>query len=86
MYDYLYGGQNKVDDIYDDIINPEANETMLVHIKELKEKVKKSDKHMALLKSQIAVLTNLNKDLREKNINCEKNLSSLKVTARTEIN
>ena len=75
-----------INDLYDNIHNPEVAETALNKVEVLTSENDRLRKQNSKLKDQITFLQDLNSQLKEKNTILENNIREVIETARTEIN
>ena len=91
MYDDIFDTRGveeaqDLDQLYDNIHIPEVAETAITKAKVLEEENAKMKVQAKQLKEQLAILTTVNRELKEANSNLEKSLHSLVETSRVEIN
>ena len=82
----LQTGDVDINDLYENIHNPEVAETALEKVKTLTSENDKLKSRISTLKEQVRILQDLNSQLTETNSNLENNMKQLIETARTEIN
>ena len=94
MYDDIFDSDKKqqdvavdeLEDLYENIHNPEVAETAIARARELEvENTKLKDKNSLLVK-QVRILTSVNSELQGANEKLKQNLMSLIETSRVEIN
>ena len=94
MYDDIFESDKKqqdvavdeLEDLYENIHNPEVAETAIARARELEvENTKLKDKNCLLVK-QVRILTSVNSELQGANEKLKQNLMSLIETSRVEIN
>jgi len=93
LYDDIFD-QNKdqhyaeadINDLYENIHNPEVAETALDKVKGLTTENDKYKSQNSQLKSQISILNTINLELKTRNTHLEKNVKDLIETSRVEIN